>query len=389
MLAVQMPDSLIQNNSMRILIAPNAMKGSISATEFADALAEGLLLANDRFELIKLPMADGGDGTLEILVKAMGGIFVPVNVHDPLGRMISSRFGWIADSKCAIIEMAEASGLRLLADTELNPMVATSCGTGELMLEAIERGAQKIILGIGGSATVDGGIGMLKALGFSLVDVNGREVNEGGDGLIQLASVFPGKVRPELLSCEIVIACDVTNPLLGDQGAVKIYGPQKGATIQMIENLTLGFQNYVAVLEKLTLKDLHEISGGGAAGGIAIPLMAFFNATIVPGATLILNLLGVDSALKNCDLVITGEGCIDLQSCHGKGPAIIADAARQSRIPVIAIGGKVKQEASYLFDGIFSISAGPSTLEFGMINAYQLTKRCAFEVGKLLNTFNK
>jgi len=365
------------------------MKGSISATEFANAIAEGLLQANDRFELIQLPMADGGDGTLELLVKAMGGIFIPVNVHDPLDRMISSRFGWIADSKCAIIEMAEASGLKLLADTELNPMVASSRGTGELMLEAIDRGAQKIILGIGGSATVDGGIGMLKALGFRLVDVNGSEVNEGGNGLIQLVSVFTGKVRPEMLNCEIVIASDVTNPLLGDQGTVKIYGPQKGVTLQMIEDLTMGFQNYIAVLEKLSRKELHDMAGGGAAGGIAIPLIAFLNATIVPGAALILNLLGVDSALKNCDLAITGEGCIDLQSCHGKGPAVIADLARQARIPVIAIGGTVKQEASYLFDGIFSISAGPSSLEFGMINAYNLTKQCAFELGKLLNTFAK
>lgn len=371
---------------MRILIAPNAMKGSISATEFANAIAEGLLMADGSFELIKRPMADGGDGTLEILVNAMGAIFVPVKVHDPMGRMITSRFGWLPEPKCAIIEMAEASGLRLLDVSELNPMIASSLGTGELIDEAINRGAEKIILGIGGSATVDGGIGLLKALGFRLVDISGNEVNEGGAGLIQVAAVFTDKVRPELLNCEIIIASDVTNPLLGENGAVNIYSRQKGATDQMTGELTLGFQNYIAVLEQLSRKDLRLIAGGGAAGGLAIPLIAFFNARIESGAALILNLLGVFDDLKKCNLVITGEGCIDLQSCYGKGTAEIANAARQSGIPVIAIGGSTKQEASYLFDGIFSIITGPSSLDDAMKNAFALTKKLSYELGKLIKT---
>ena len=374
---------------MRILIAPNAMKGSISASEFADAIGEGLLMADDSFELVKHPMADGGDGTLELLVKGMGATFIAVEVHDPLGRIIISRFGWLPESKCAIIEMAEASGMRLLAASELNPMIASSRGTGELIGEAIRRGAEKIILGIGGSATVDGGIGMLKALEFRLVDINGNEVTEGGGGLKQVTAVFTDKVRPELLKCEIIIASDVTNPLLGDNGAVKIFAPQKGATVRMIDELTMGFENYIDVLEQLSLKDLKGIAGGGAAGGMAIPLIALCNARIESGAALILNLLGVYNDLQKCNLVITGEGCIDLQSCQGKGPAEIANAARQAGIPVIAIGGTIKHEASYLFNGIFSITSGPISLEYAMKNAFDLTKKLSCELGKLIKTFLK
>lgn len=346
-------------------------------------------MANDSFELIKRPLADGGDGTVEVLINALGGIFVPVTVHDPLGRAIISRFGWLSESKCAVIEMAEASGLKLLAASELNPMVASSRGTGELMLEAIKQGAKKIILGIGGSATIDGGIGMLKAFGFSLVDVNGNEVVEGGSGLNQVATILTGNVSTELLNCEIIIASDVTNPLLGENGAAEVYGFQKGATSQMIGDLTMGLKKYVTLLEQLSQKDLIGTGGGGAAGGIAIPLIALFNARIESGAELVLYLLGVVEELKSCNLVITGEGCIDSQTCHGKASATIAEAAQRVGIQVIAIGGTVKPEASYLFDGIFSISSGPSSLEESMKNAYDLTKELSYELGKLISTFLK
>ncbi|MEI6677511.1 MAG: glycerate kinase [Mariniphaga sp.] len=372
---------------MRILIAPNAMKGSLSASDFANAIAEGLIMANKTLELIKHPLADGGDGTAEILVTALGGIFVPVKVHDPLGRIIDSRFGWIAGINLAIIEMAEASGIKLLVDNELNPIIASSRGTGELIEAAINLGAKKIILGVGGSATVDGGIGMLKALGFKLDDNIGDEVMEGGGGLIQITKIHSENVKTELLACEILIASDVTNPLLGENGAAAIYGPQKGATPQMVNDLNLGFNNYITILEQFSGKNLVETVGGGAAGGIAIPLIALFNARIESGAALIMDLLGVFNDLKNCDLVITGEGCIDLQTCQGKGPAAIAAAARQAKIPVIAIGGTVKQEASFLFDGIFSITNGPLPLTEAMGNAFDLTRSLAYELGKLLKPF--
>lgn len=374
---------------MRILIAPNAMKGSISAFGFADAIAEGLLKASDSFELVKCPLADGGDGTLEVLINALSGIFVPVKVHDPLGRMINSRFGWLSESKCAIIEMAEASGIRLMTVGDLNPMIATSRGTGELILEAIKRGAKKIILGIGGSATIDGGLGMLKALGFRITDVDENEVAEGGNGLIRVARVIADNVPGELFKCEIVIASDVTNPLLGENGAAEIFGPQKGASRQMIGDLESGLKNFVTALGQFSTIDLTGIVGGGAAGGIAIPLIAFCNARIVSGAGLIFDLTGVFDKMKDCDLVITGEGCIDLQTIQGKGPAVIAVAARQAGIPVIAIGGTVKAEASHLFDGIFSITNGPSSLGDAMENASELTKTFSYELGKLIKPFKK
>jgi glycerate kinase len=374
---------------MRILIAPNAMKGSLSASDFANAIAEGLIMADNTLKLIKHPLADGGDGTAEILVTALGGIFVPVKVHDPLGRIIDSRFGWIAGTKSAIIEMAEASGIKLLADNELNPMIASSRGTGELIMAAINLGAKKIILGVGGSATVDGGIGMIKALGFKLADNIGDEVIEGGRGLIHIAKIHSGNVKTELLTCEILIVSDVTNPLLGENGAAAIYGPQKGATPQMVDDLNLGFENYITVLEQFSGKNLVDTVGGGAAGGIAVPLIALLNARIESGAALIMDLLGVFNDLKNCDLVITGEGCIDLQTCQGKGPAAIAAAARQAKIPVIAIGGTVMQEASFLFDGIFSITNGPLPLSEAMENAFDLTRLLSYEIGKLLKTFNR
>ena len=257
---------------MRILIAPNAMKGSMTAPDFADAIGEGLLNADPTLELVKYPLADGGDGTAALLINALGGVFIPVEIHDPLGREITASFGWMEHSKSAVVEMAEASGVKLLTSSELNPMLASSRGTGELLVEAVRKGAQKIILGIGGSATVDGGIGMLKALGCNLTDLAGDEVDEGGEGLNQLAAINTGGVKPEMLKCEILIASDVKNPLLGENGAAAIYGPQKGATEKMVNDLEIGLMNYVKVLEQSTRMELREIVGGGAAGGIAIPL---------------------------------------------------------------------------------------------------------------------
>ena len=374
---------------MRILVAPNAMKGSLSANEFADAIADGLLEANPDFTIIKKPLADGGDGTAEVLVKALDGEFVQIQVHDPLLRMINARFGWLPISKTAVIEMAEASGIKLLQVSELNPMIASSYGTGELIRQAVKMGAKKIIIGIGGSATVDGGIGMMKALGFEMLDIFGGEIADGGNGLIQLARVKKDNVPSDILRCEIIIASDVTNPLLGENGAAEVYGPQKGATPQMVNELELGMENYVSALELFSKKTLKDLVGGGSAGGISIPLIAFLNAKTTSGSDLIFDLLGIYDDLKNCDLVITGEGCIDSQTCQGKGPAAIALAAKKLGIPIIAIGGAVKPEASYLFDGIFSIANAPISLENAMENAYQLTKNVSIEIGKLIKSLLK
>jgi glycerate kinase len=374
---------------MRILISPNAMKGSLTASEFARAIADGLLRANPEFDLVLRPLADGGDGTSAVLVNSLNGVFVPVVVSDPLGRKVDSRFGWLADSDCAIIEMAEASGLKMLGLNELNPMVASSRGTGELIGAAVKMGAKKIILGIGGSATVDGGTGMLKALGFELLDKSGSGIPYGGCGLIELETITFDKVSPEVLQCEIIIASDVINTIFGEDGGIAVYGPQKGATAQMVEDLTKGFKNYIYVLEQISGKELNSLIGGGAAGGIAIPLIALLNARIVDGAATIMETLGIIEELKTCDLVITGEGCIDSQTANGKGAAAVAQEAWKAGIPVIAIGGIVKQEASPVFNGIFSITNGPCDLDFAIKNASDLTKQLSQELGNLINSFVK
>ncbi len=374
---------------MRILIAPNAMKGSLTADEFANAIEEGLLKADQSLEIIKRPLADGGDGTTSLLIKALNGTFVPVEVLDPLGRKIQSRFGWLADSKCAIIEMAEASGLDLLTNAELNPMIASSFGTGELMNAAIAHGAKKIILGIGGSATVDGGLGMLKALGFSATDSAGHEVSLGGNGLLSLSQLLPRQVNNGFSECEIVVATDVTNVLLGEHGAAQVYGPQKGADAQMVVTLEKGLSNFLSILESQSGLELKETIGGGAAGGIALPLMAYFNARVINGASLVIELLGILNELKMVDLVITGEGSLDAQTVSGKGPAAIALAAREAGVPVIAIGGSLNDQASMLFDGMFSILNRPMELSEAMANAYELTAALSFELGKVIGIYRK
>ncbi len=374
---------------MRILIAPNAMKGSLTADEFANAIEEGLLKADQSLTVIKRPLADGGDGTTSLLIKTLNGTFVPVEVLDPLGRKIQSRFGWLADSKCAIIEMAEASGLDLLTNAELNPMIASSFGTGELMNAAVAHGAKKIILGIGGSATVDGGLGMLKALGFSATDSAGHEVSLGGNGLLLLSQLSPKQVNKRFSECEIVVATDVTNVLLGKHGAAQVYGPQKGADAQMVVTLEKGLSNFISILESQSGLKLKETIGGGAAGGIALPLMAYFNARVINGALLVIELLGILDELKMADLVITGEGSLDAQTINGKGPAAIALAARNAGIPVIAIGGLIDDQASTLFDGMFSIINRPMELSEAMANAYELTASLSFELGKATGIYRK
>ena len=370
---------------MKVLIAPNAMKGSLSAVEFAAAIAEGLIQANPDWELVIKPIADGGDGTLEVLLNTLDGEYITEFCHDPLGRDIISRYGWISKTNTAVIEMAEASGLKLLSSEEYNPLVASTRGTGDLINAAVKKGAEKIILGIGGSATVDGGTGMLKALGFSLLDKFGNEIQEGGGGLSHLKTIKFDKAHSAFNDCEIYIASDVTNQLFGENGGVEVYSPQKGASREVIDNITSGFENYLDVIKTTKGKDLTDLIGGGAAGGVAIPLVAFLDAKMISGAELVLNLSGLNANLEYFDLIITGEGCVDDQTFNGKGAAAVAKLARNAGVPIIAIGGIVKAEASPLFNGIYSICNGPITLGDAMAHAYDLTKNLCYELGKSIS----
>jgi glycerate kinase len=374
---------------MRVLIAPNAMKGSLSASEFAKAISEGLKLASSKFDTVCIPIADGGDGTAEVLVENLNGNFIKTIVSDPLGRKIESVFGWLSDKNTAVIEMADASGLKLLQNNELNPIIASSFGTGELIKKAVEKGAKRIILGVGGSATVDGGTGMMKALGARFINKEGNMIAEGGGSLNEIDKIDLAGIDPKILECNIDVACDVENPLLGPEGAAPVFAPQKGATPEAVEVLSENLAWFSKKITETTGVDMSDVPGTGAAGGITASLKAFLGAELLPGAQLILDILDFNGSLSACDLVITGEGRIDSQTLSNKGPYVVAVNARKYNIPVIALGGSVSSGASKGFDGIFSIANGPVTLEKAVEDAYNLVRKKAFELGRMLAAMNR
>jgi glycerate kinase len=369
---------------MKILIAPNAMKGSLSASEFANAIDEGLKMASSDFDTECVPIADGGDGTAEVLVENLGGTFITKIVKDPLGRQIEAGFGWLPDKSTAVIEMADASGVKLLKNSELNPLITSSFGTGELINKAVERGAKRIILGVGGSATVDGGVGMMKALGALFLNKNGNDIPDGGGFLQEIDKIDLTGINPKILECEIDVACDVENPLLGNDGAAPVFAPQKGATPDMVKNLSDNLAWFSRKISQTTGDDLSDMPGTGAAGGITASLKAFLGAELLPGAQLILDILDFNKSLLGCNLVITGEGSIDSQTLSNKGPYVVAVNAKKSGVPVIALGGSVSTGGSIGFDGVFSIVNGPITIDKAIEDAHELAKREAFELGKML-----
>ena len=366
---------------MKVLIAPNSMKGSLSAFDFADTVEKALLDVSSDFKVKKIPIADGGDLTGEVLSAYLGATKVEVEVHGPLGKKIRSNYSVIR--KTAIIEMAEASGMKLLKPEELNPMITSSYGTGELIHHAIEFGCSEIYLAIGGSATVDGGLGMMRALGYDLLDENDNKLEGCGQDLLSLKRI----IRSDILNdVAIRIICDVDNPLLGKQGAAKVFGPQKGATTEMVAELEKGLTNLAEILFTQTGKDLKNVSGAGAAGGISIPLLAFGNAEVVPGADFICERLEVEKWIQWADLVITGEGKIDYQTLNDKAPFAVSKLARKNLKPVLAIGGKVEKEASFAFDGCFSLVNGPVLLQDAIDNAQKYLYQTSFELGKLIKS---
>lgn len=361
------------------------MKGSLSASKFAKAIIEGLNMASSEFETVSIPIADGGDGTKEVLIENLNGSYVNAMVSDPFGRKVEASFGWLPEKKTAVIEMADASGLKLLKNSELNPLTASSFGTGELINEAVKIGAGRIILGVGGSATVDGGLGMMKAMGAKFLNNEGNPIPEGGGSLKEIKKIDLSGLHPEIHNCIIDVACDVDNPLLGSEGAAPVFAPQKGATPDMVRLLSENLAWFSHKIIETTGLDISNLSGTGAAGGITASLKAFLGANILPGAQLVLDILEFKKSLDGCDLVITGEGRIDTQTLSNKGPYVVAVNAKRKNVPVIALGGSVSPDASKGFDGIFSIVNGPTTLEQAVDNAYCLVKEKAFELGKMLN----
>ncbi len=356
------------------------MKGSLDAFAFADIVGEAFKKCNPDFSIRKIPVADGGDFTGEVLRRALHAEVVEMEVNNPLGKKVKSKYA--VSGKTAVIEMADASGIKLLQPNELDPMVASSYGTGQLIAAAIKGGCTEILLGIGGSATVDGGSGMLEALGFKLLDSRGEPLAGNGKNLASVKKI----VKPDIPgNVSIKIICDVDNPLLGPNGAAEVFGPQKGASPEMLPLLENGLANWAAILEKEAGTDLAALDGAGAAGGIALPLKAFFNGDIVPGADFILSRLNFEKHVKWAGLVVTGEGKIDSQTLNNKAPAAVAKIARKWEKPVIAIGGSVHKEASEVFNGTFSILNRPMPLENAMAEAPQLLYNTAFELAQLIS----
>ena len=373
---------------MHILIAPNAFKNSLDAPQAAESIRKGLERSGFAFSATLFPVGDGGDGTAFLLENRLGATPVMVNVSDPLGRKIDSSFGWLEKTKTAIVELANASGLRLLKPSEYNPLRANTRGTGETIKRALDYGAKKIILGIGGSATIDGATGILSALGIRFLNRKGNPISELPRHLDQLASVDVSALDKRLFDGDMVVLCDVNNYLLGDEGAARIFGPQKGAGPEEIIILESGLGQFASVTQDQTGIDMRSRQFGGAAGGVAAGLAAYLGAELFNGIDFFLDTTGFDEELEKTDLVITGEGRMDLQTLQGKAPFGVAARAKKISIPVIALAGIIEQDdrpkLSEYFDDLIEINTRPIDPEVAMKQAPRNLEQAAMELGKEL-----
>ena len=378
---------------MRFVIAPDSFKGSSSAKEVAQAIAEGLREALPDAECDLVPMADGGEGTVEALVAATGGEIVKVRVTGPLGEPVDAFFGLLGDRHTAVIEMAAAAGLHLVPPEKRNPMVTTTYGVGELIKAALDAGCRKLIIGIGGSATNDGGAGMAQALGARLLDASGNEIGFGGGALAKLARIDVSGLDLRVREAEIWVACDVTNPLTGPQGASAVYGPQKGATTEMVQLLDANLRHYAALLRRDLGVDVEQMQGAGAAGGLGAGLMAFCQAKLRRGVELVIEAVRLEERVRDAEFVITGEGKLDFQTGYGKVPHGVAQVAKRFGKPVIAIVGQLGEGAEkcreWGIDACFSILTKPMSELEAMTNALFLLRRIAEELGWLLKTLRR
>ncbi|HEV3095649.1 MAG TPA: glycerate kinase [Candidatus Dormibacteraeota bacterium] len=372
---------------MRIVIAPNAFKGSLSAQDAASAIAEGVRAVAPDAELVMLPIADGGDGTVDAMVAATNGELRSLRVRGPLGDPVDARYGLIDRSATAVIEMATAAGLALLAPDKRDPRVTTTYGVGELLQHAYDAGARRFIVGIGGSATNDGGAGMAQALGYHLLDDQGHELPPGGLALKRLARIHVGGVHANWKQAEVDVASDVSNPLTGPNGASAVYGPQKGATPEMVAELDAALQRLAEVIRRDLGVDVEQLPGAGAAGGLGGGLVAFAGGRLRPGAEMVMEALRLDDRLQGADLVITGEGRLDSQTARfGKGPAAVARHAKNAGIPVVGVAGSLADETELglLFDGLMATVVEPGSLEQAIAQARPLLARAATRAMRLV-----
>ncbi|MEW6661016.1 MAG: glycerate kinase [Bacillota bacterium] len=372
---------------MRILIASDSFKGSLTSQEVGAAVTKGILRVCPEAEIAVIPMADGGEGTVQALIAATGGQLITTEVTGPLGAPVEARFGLLPEGT-AVLEMAEASGLTLVPEGLRNPMVTTTYGTGELILKALDSGANRIIIGIGGSATNDGGAGMAQALGVSLKDASGQELPHGGGSLGRLAEINMSGLDPRIKTTPIIVACDVKNPLCGPNGAAAIYGPQKGASPEMIKLLDANLRHFAQVIAQELNQDVMEIPGAGAAGGLGAGLIAFAGAELRSGVESVLDTVKLENYLTKVDLVITGEGRLDHQSAFGKVPVGVAKRAASYGVPVIALVGEIGPGAHQVFElGINSavtLVNGPMGLQQAMEKASDLLADAAERTMRLI-----
>ncbi|MBO8138303.1 MAG: glycerate kinase [Desulfotomaculum sp.] len=377
---------------MKILVAVDSFKGSLSSIEVAEAIKTGIHRVSPSVDVLTVPVADGGEGTVEAMVTATGGKFITKEVTGPLGTPVNARFGLLPDGT-AVLEMAEASGLTLVPEEQRDPRITTTYGTGELIKLALDHGATNIVMGIGGSATNDCGAGMAQALGVRLLDAEGKDLSFGGGQLDKLQHIDMSGLDQRIKDVKIQVACDVQNPLCGPTGASAVYGPQKGATPEMVEELD-GKLSYFAKQIKEQLKiDVADVPGAGAAGGLGAGLIAFTGAELKSGVELVLDTINIDSLIKQADLIITGEGQIDSQSAYGKVPMGIAVRAAKHNIPVIAITGKIGSDIEKLYElgisSVVTIVNGPISLKEAMENAAELTADAAERTFRLLKSAKK
>ncbi len=352
---------------MKILIAPDSFKGNLTALEVAERIEKGIMNISSDFDIFKLPMADGGEGTVQSLVDATDGKFINKKVTGPLGSAVEAYFGLLGDGKTAVIEMATASGLPLIPADKKDPRKTTTYGTGELIKAALDEDIEEIIIGIGGSATNDAGVGMAQALGVCFLDSGGCEIGFGGGQLKKIESIDMKGLDPRIKDVKINVACDVTNPLYGSEGAAYIYGPQKGATPEMVEVLDSNLRYFSKIVKKELNIDVQSIPGAGAAGGLGAGLVAFLDGELRPGIEIVLEVNNFDEKVRDADLVITGEGKLDGQTVNGKTPIGVAKAAKKYNIPVVAIGGTIDDDADLILnegiDAYFSALDKPVSLE--------------------------
>lgn len=356
---------------MKIVVAIDSFKGSLSSLEAGTAIKNGIHLADPSADIHICPLADGGEGTLDALVQSLGGKKRSIQVTGPLGESVEAKYGILSDQKTAILEIASAAGLTLVPEEKRNPLHTTSFGIGEMIKDTISQGCRQFIVGLGGSATNDGGIGMLQALGFELLDASGQPVPFGAKGLENFTAISHCNVLPELADCQFQIACDVKNPLYGNDGCSYVFGPQKGATPTMAEKMDQWMIRYAQVVKKAYPEKAHPLfPGAGAAGGLGFAFLTFTNATLASGIQIILEQIEAEALIRDADLVITGEGKLDEQTAMGKAPMGIASLAKKYSKPVIAFSGCASHDAGvcnkYGIDAFFPILRSPCTLAEAM-----------------------